>query len=197
MPSNSSLSKGPSPYIAWVNIARTLSLAFAYTIMGRLSDLFGRRWFYLIGNIISLLGIIVSATAQNVDSLIVGAAVAGLGETVQLSFNVALGELVPNKYRPLVISFIFFMTAPFTTFGPTLGMWMNIHGAYLTSNLTMMSSSPLFRLAPKNGMEVLLLHQHCCDFLGNHLALHLLPPSDVPLVAPEKDKETNPGEFGL
>lgn len=113
--------KGPSPYIAWVNIARTLSLAFAYTIMGRLSDLFGRRYFYLIGNIVSLLGIIVSATAQNVDALIVGAAVCGLGETVQLSFNVALGELVPNKYRPAVISFIFLVQAPFTTFGPILG----------------------------------------------------------------------------
>ncbi|EPE02852.1 trichothecene efflux pump [Ophiostoma piceae UAMH 11346] len=118
---------GPSPYISWVNIARTLSLAFAYTIMGRLSDLFGRRWFYLIGNAIALLGIVVSATAQNVNSLIIGAAVAGLGETVQLSFNVALGELVPNKYRPLVISLIFLMTAPFSTFGPTLARYFVSH----------------------------------------------------------------------
>ena len=89
--------------------------------MGRLSDLFGRRWFYLLGNIVSLLGIIVSATAQNVNSLIVGAAVCGLGETVQLSFNVALGELVPNKHRPTILSLVFLTNSPFTTFGPMIG----------------------------------------------------------------------------
>ena len=87
-----------------------------YTILGRLSDLFGRRWFFIGGNIVALIGIIVGATAQNVDALIVSAAIYGLGETVQLSFNVALGELVPNKYRPAVLSFIFLTNAPFATF---------------------------------------------------------------------------------
>jgi MFS family permease len=58
-----------------------------------LSDLFGRRWFFIGGNLVALIGIIVCATAQNIDTLIVGSAVYGIGETVQLSFNVALGEL--------------------------------------------------------------------------------------------------------
>ncbi|CAM1505005.1 Fc.00g106420.m01.CDS01 [Cosmosporella sp. VM-42] len=111
---------GPSNYIAWVNIARTLALSFTYTILGRLSDLFGRRWFFIGGNVVALLGIIVCATAQNVNSLIIGSAVYGLGETVQLSFNVAIGELVPNKYRPMVLSFIFLTNAPIATFGPII-----------------------------------------------------------------------------
>ncbi|KAK1771568.1 fungal trichothecene efflux pump [Phialemonium atrogriseum] len=111
---------GPSPYISWVNIARTLALSFTYTILGRLSDLFGRRWFFIGGNCVAMIGIIVSATAQNVNTLIVGAAVYGLGETVQLSFNVAIGELVPNKYRPMVLSFIFLTNAPIATFGPIM-----------------------------------------------------------------------------
>ncbi|CAK7244552.1 MAG: hypothetical protein STHCBS139747_006094 [Sporothrix thermara] len=34
---------------------------------------------------------------------ILGPAIYGLGETVQLSFNVAIGELVPNKYRPMLL----------------------------------------------------------------------------------------------
>ncbi|KAK7224986.1 hypothetical protein V2G26_012989 [Clonostachys chloroleuca] len=111
---------GPSSYISWFNIARTLSLSFTYTILGRLSDLFGRRWFFIGGNIVALVGIIVCAFAKNVDSLIVGAAIYGLGETVQLSFNVAIGELVPNKYRPMVLSFIFLTNAPIATFGPII-----------------------------------------------------------------------------
>ncbi|KAK2043428.1 fungal trichothecene efflux pump [Colletotrichum somersetense] len=109
---------GPSPYISWVNIARTLSLSFTYTILGRLSDLFGRRWFFIGGSIVALLGIIICAVAKNVETLIVGAAVYGLGETVQLSFNVAVGELVPNKHRPVVLSLIFLTNAPIPAIGP-------------------------------------------------------------------------------
>jgi MFS family permease len=96
-------------------------LSFTYTILGRLSDLFGRRWFFISGNIVALVGIIVCALAQNVNTLIIGSAVYGLGETVQLSFNVAVGELVPNKYRPMVLSFIFLTNAPFASFGPIMG----------------------------------------------------------------------------
>ncbi|KAK1479764.1 fungal trichothecene efflux pump [Colletotrichum tamarilloi] len=109
---------GPSPYISWVNIARTLSLSFTYTILGRLSDLFGRRWFFIGGNVVAIVGIVVCAVAHNVETLIVGAAIYGLGETVQLSFNVAVGELVPNKYRPVVLSLIFLTNAPISAFGP-------------------------------------------------------------------------------
>ncbi|TGJ82061.1 hypothetical protein E0Z10_g6707 [Xylaria hypoxylon] len=111
---------GPSPYISWVNIGRTLALSFTYTILGRLSDLFGRRWFFIIGNIVALLGIVVCSTAQNVNTLIVGSTVYGIGETVQLSFNVAIGELVPYKYRPMVISLIFATSAPIAGIGSVI-----------------------------------------------------------------------------
>ncbi|KAH8650071.1 fungal trichothecene efflux pump [Xylariales sp. PMI_506] len=111
---------GPSPYISWVNVSRTLAQAFTYTILGRLSDLFGRRWFFIGGNVLALVGIIVCAFAKNINSIIIGSAVYGLGETVQLSFNVAIGELVPNKYRPMVMSFIFLTNSPIATFGPMI-----------------------------------------------------------------------------
>ncbi|GAP85261.1 putative trichothecene efflux pump [Rosellinia necatrix] len=111
---------GPSPYISWVNIGRTLALSFTYTVLGRLSDLFGRRWFFIIGNIVALIGIVICSTAQNVNTLIVGSTIYGIGETVQLSFNVAIGELVPNKYRPTVLSFIFATSAPIAGIGSVI-----------------------------------------------------------------------------
>lgn len=111
---------GPSPYISWVNIGRTLALSFTYTILGRLSDVFGRRWFFIIGNLVALVGIIICSTAQNINSLIVGSTIYGIGETVQLSFNVAIGELVPNKYRPTVLSFIFATSAPIAGIGSVI-----------------------------------------------------------------------------
>ncbi|KAI5865780.1 trichothecene efflux pump [Durotheca rogersii] len=115
---------GPSPYIAWVNIARTLALSFTYTILGRLSDLFGRRWFFIGGNIVALVGTVVCAAAQNVNSLIIGSAIYGLGETAQLSFNIAIGELVPNKHRPMVLSLVFMTNAPIAGIGPIIARAM-------------------------------------------------------------------------
>lgn len=121
--------------MSWVNIARTLALSFTYTILGRLSDLFGRRWFFIGGNVVALVGIIVCALAKNINTLIVGSAVYGLGETVQLSFNVALGELVPNKYRPIVLSFVFLTNAPFASFGPIMGSYRFAHPLILYFSL--------------------------------------------------------------
>jgi MFS family permease len=62
----------------------------------------------------------VGATAQNVNALIVASVVYGIGECIQLSFGVAVGELVPNKYRPMVMSAIFIIPAPIATFGPQI-----------------------------------------------------------------------------
>lgn len=98
-----------------------------------MSDLFGRRWFFIGGNVVALIGIIICAVAQNVSTLIVGSAIYGVGETVQLSFNVAIGELVPNKYRPMVLSFVFFTNAPIAAFGPLIGKsYSNLHKAIET-----------------------------------------------------------------
>lgn len=94
---------GPSQSLSWVNIARTLAESTMFLVSGRLSDLFGRRWFFIGGNAICLVGVIIGACAQNINTLIVASAVYGLGECIQLSFGVAIGELVKNKHRPVVV----------------------------------------------------------------------------------------------
>ena len=72
----------------------------------------GRRWFFIGANLICLVGVIVGACAQNMDTLIVASAVYGIGECVQLSFGVAIGELVKNKHRPLVVSGALYLNLP-------------------------------------------------------------------------------------
>ncbi|ORY09230.1 fungal trichothecene efflux pump [Clohesyomyces aquaticus] len=118
---------GPSKNLSWVNIARTLAESTMFLVSGRLSDLFGRRWFFIGGNCVCLIGVIVGACSKNVNTLIVASAVYGLGECIQLSFGVAIGELVKNKHRPMVsfltpfwMSFIFATSAPIATFGPKI-----------------------------------------------------------------------------
>ncbi|KAF2814997.1 fungal trichothecene efflux pump [Mytilinidion resinicola] len=111
---------GPDKNIAWVNIGRTLAESAMFLVSGRLSDLFGRRYFFIGGNVVCFIGVIVGCTAQNITALILASVVYGLGECIQLSFGVAVGELVPNKYRPAVMSFIFATSAPIATFGPKI-----------------------------------------------------------------------------
>ncbi|KAK3116460.1 hypothetical protein LTR53_003186 [Teratosphaeriaceae sp. CCFEE 6253] len=124
LPSNSLLlinaSIGPSPQISWVALAYTLGLAIGFLIVGRLSDIFGRRWFFIGGNFLALVSGIMGAVAQNIDTLIGANILGGLAGAVQISFTVAIAELVPNKHRPLWVGAIFFSSFEFACFGPVL-----------------------------------------------------------------------------
>ncbi|KAF1969675.1 MFS general substrate transporter [Bimuria novae-zelandiae CBS 107.79] len=90
---------GPDPNISWVSLVYTLTLAIGLLLVGRLSNLFGRRWFFIGTAALSLIGCVVSATAQNVCALIAGKAIIGLGAAGQQSFATITGEIVPMKVR--------------------------------------------------------------------------------------------------
>jgi MFS family permease len=112
---------GPSTMISWVSVGRTLGVTVGYTLIGRLSDIFGRRWFFIAGNGVAIIGIIIAASAMSVVQLIVGAVIYGIGEATQFSFPFAIGELIKNKHRPIVTSLMFGTCAPIATFGSLIG----------------------------------------------------------------------------
>lgn len=89
LPSNSLLiinaAIGPSPNITWVALSYTLGLTIGFLIIGRLSDIFGRRWFFVLGNGLGLIGAIIGATATEVNSLIGANLLNGLAGAVQVS----------------------------------------------------------------------------------------------------------------
>ncbi|KAF9885036.1 hypothetical protein FE257_000767 [Aspergillus nanangensis] len=103
---------GPSPDIAWVGYSYNLVLACSLSLVGRLSDIFGRRWFFISGNFLALIGTIICAAALNVPMLIGGMVIASLGIATQLSFQYVLGELVPVGQRFIVMSTVFPWTMP-------------------------------------------------------------------------------------
>ncbi|KAL4894250.1 fungal trichothecene efflux pump [Aspergillus ambiguus] len=112
---------GPSPNITWVTLSYTLGLSVGFLIFGRLSDIFGRRWFFIAGNGLGLIGSIIGATASNINALIGADVLAGLGGAIQISFTIAVSELVPNKIRGMVISAMFFASFEIACFGPVIG----------------------------------------------------------------------------
>jgi MFS family permease len=124
MPSNSladiNADIGPSANITWVALAYTLGLSVGFLIIGRLSDIFGRRWFFVGGNFLGLIGSIIGSTAKEVDDLIGANTFNGLAGAVQISFTVAIAELVPNKHRPFWVVGIFFSSFQIACFGPVI-----------------------------------------------------------------------------
>ncbi|KAK5117986.1 hypothetical protein LTR62_004030 [Meristemomyces frigidus] len=124
MPANSlaliNATLGPSDQISWVALSYTLGLAVGFLLVGRLSDIFGRRWFFIGGNFLALICGILGAVATNINTVIGGNVLGGLGGAVQISFTVAIAELVPNKHRPLWIAGIFMSSVQFAAFGPVI-----------------------------------------------------------------------------
>ncbi|KAF2465359.1 fungal trichothecene efflux pump [Lindgomyces ingoldianus] len=120
---------GPSPDIIWVSISWTAGFAIGFTLVGRLSDIFGRRWFFIGSSILSLIGNIIGASAQSINMLIATNSINGLAAAGQLSFNVVLGELVPNKLRGPINAFVLSTSVPFAVFGPPVARAFYEHTA--------------------------------------------------------------------
>ncbi|OJJ43515.1 hypothetical protein ASPZODRAFT_154411 [Penicilliopsis zonata CBS 506.65] len=108
---------GPDPNYTMVSTVFTLISGVALLLVGRLGDIFGRRYFLIAGQVCGLIGSIVCATAKNVPTVIGGSVLCGLAAAVQLTFTFVLAELVPNKTRPAVNAGIFVTTLPFAGFG--------------------------------------------------------------------------------
>jgi MFS family permease len=61
---------GPDPLFVWVSLVYNVTLSVGLVLVGRLSDIFGRRYFFIGGQVIAVLGCIVCAKATSVPMLI-------------------------------------------------------------------------------------------------------------------------------
>jgi len=86
-----------------------------------LLDIFGRRWFFIYGSALALLGSIICAVAPNIPAMIAGQTLIGLGSSAQLSFVFAVGELVPMKHRILANGYCYVWLILPNAFGPPIG----------------------------------------------------------------------------
>lgn len=95
----------------WVSLVYNVMLAIGLVLVGRLSDIFGecqcifmdsnvwlrtftgRRYFFIGGQVIAIIGCAICAKANSVPMLIGGNVLLGIATAPQLSFHFALGEL--------------------------------------------------------------------------------------------------------
>ena len=72
--------------------------------------------------VLGLVGCIIGAVAQNIDTLIGANLCNGLAAAGQLSFGIILGELVPNKLRGVAVNAVFVTSLPFAGMGVPLSL---------------------------------------------------------------------------
>jgi len=77
--------------------------------------------------IMSVVGMIVGATAQDMKTLIGANLLNGISAAGQLSFGIIMGELVPNRLRGPAVTVIFLSSLPFAVFGPSIARAFILH----------------------------------------------------------------------
>ncbi|TKA76207.1 hypothetical protein B0A55_06592 [Friedmanniomyces simplex] len=114
------LALGPSANVIWLAVSWQAGFAVGFLWVGRLSDIFGRRWFFIGSSVLALIGNIIGASAQSIEMLLATNTLNGVAAAGQLSFNVVLGELVPKKQRGTYNAIVLSTSVPFAVFGPPI-----------------------------------------------------------------------------
>ncbi|RCK69393.1 MFS transporter [Desertihabitans brevis] len=91
---------GGIEHYSWLATAAMLVAAVTTPIVGKLSDLYGRRSFYIAGLVVFMAGSVLSGLAQDFWWLVVARAVqgAGMGTLMPLSQTI-IGDIIPPRQR--------------------------------------------------------------------------------------------------
>ncbi|GAA4530233.1 MDR family MFS transporter [Brachybacterium paraconglomeratum] len=91
---------GGIEHYSWIATAAMLVSAVSVPVVGKLSDLYGRRWFYLGGLAIFMIGSILAGMAQGFWFLVFARAVQGLGMgTLMPLSQTIIGDIIPPRQR--------------------------------------------------------------------------------------------------
>lgn len=121
--------QGPSPNITWVALIWTLCVSIGYTLVGRVSDIFGRRWLFIGCSILATTGCIIASRAQSVNTLIGASILIGLAASGQLSVNYVVGELVPVRHRFIASGILSLSSFPISGLGSYFARLFIVHTA--------------------------------------------------------------------
>ncbi len=116
---------GGLEHYAWVVTAYLLASTVSIPLYGKLSDIYGRRIFFLGGMVIFLAGSALAGTSQDMTQLIIYRGIQGLGAGAMMPIAMALiGDIFPpaerGKWQGLIVA-VFGLA---TIVGPVMGGWI-------------------------------------------------------------------------
>ncbi|MCA1738081.1 MAG: DHA2 family efflux MFS transporter permease subunit, partial [Actinobacteria bacterium] len=117
--------EGFSQY-AWVTTAYLLASTSMIPVIGKLGDIYGRKWFILAGIFIFLVGSALCGVAWGMTELIIFRGIQGLGAGFIFSnIFTSIADIFPDPARRAKYQGIFFGVFSLSSvIGPTLGGWI-------------------------------------------------------------------------
>lgn len=114
---------GQPPKAVWFISVFNIAITSSYMICGVNSDLFGRRWFIVIGNLVVVIGTVVAGSAKSANAVIIGMAITGFGSANCALAVFAIPELLPNKWRHIGVTIADTSIAFVVLCGPSLSRY--------------------------------------------------------------------------
>jgi len=106
----------------WVAIAHTVASAVTIPIIGKLTDMYGRKYFYIGGIAIYTTASLLSGLSTTMNQLITFRAIAGIGGGAMMSNAITvIGDLFPPAERGKYQGFTSGVYGVSSVLGPTLG----------------------------------------------------------------------------
>lgn len=115
---------GPSPNIYLISLVYTLFTGVLHLFFSRLSDILGRRYFLIGGQLVGVIGSVICATGSTVNVVVGGSVLAGIGGAAQLLYPIIIHELIPNKHRHWGQAAVTLSVLPTLGFGPAIARTM-------------------------------------------------------------------------
>jgi EmrB/QacA subfamily drug resistance transporter len=110
---------------AWVFSAYILTQTVAMPIFGKLSDLYGRRKFLLLGLVVFMVGSALSGASQNIDQLIAFRALQGIGSGAFFPIAIAVaGVIFPPAQRGRIQGAFASTFGISAVLGPSVGSYL-------------------------------------------------------------------------
>src|SRR5512136_2220607 len=117
-------------HYTWVATAYLLTSTAMVPIVGRLTDMYGRKWFYIVGIVIFLIGSALCGLSQNMTQLILFRGLQGIGAGVMMTNAfIVIGDLFPPSERGKYIGLTMAVFGLSAIIGPLLG-------GFITDNIS-------------------------------------------------------------
>lgn len=119
---------GGMDYYSWVATAAMLVSAVTVPIVGKLSDLYGRRAFYLGGICVFMAGSLICGFSNSFWMLVVGRAVQGIGMgTLMPLSQTIIGDIIPARQRGKYQGYMGAVFGVTSVAGPIAGGFVTDH----------------------------------------------------------------------
>lgn len=157
-------------HLSWVFTAYLLASTVVVPISGKLSDIYGRKVFYIVSIIIFLIGSILSGFSGSMTQLIIFRAIQGIGGGAIMSNSFTIiGDLFPPSERGKWQGMLGGVFGLASVVGPMLGGWLTDNASwrwtfFINMPVGVLALGLIFSLMPKFASDI---KNKSIDYLGS------------------------------